>query len=271
MESYRAGLEATFGHLPLELDDLFLLEAFQIRWLPRRIPRPAMAAVIHEDDRLRRFLTTRQPSIEPWVQKLLQDPPDRAHLRSHQQTVVWEIAEELVAQRFPEALDARPETRWDIGELLRRVEVEGRTVLDVGAGTGWLTEQLAPHAGTVIAIEPVARLRTFIRDRVAGCSNAFVVDGFLDAIPLLRGSADVLVTSRAIGWLVEAELTEVERVLRPGGTALHFSGFPAARDPTPVQRTLTSTAWGYEPATYDEGGILRWLYVKTMTSGGTAP
>jgi ubiquinone/menaquinone biosynthesis C-methylase UbiE len=77
----------------------------------------------------------------------------------------------------------------------------------------------------------------------------FVVDGTLDAMPLPDRSADVLVTCRAIGWDLDAELREIERVLERGGAAVHLTGVP---DDAWVHggwhRTLTAA--GYVADTY---------------------
>ena len=76
------------------------------------------------------------------------------------------------------------------------------------------------RARTVFAVEPVATLRAYMRAKAArlGIGNLYVLDGTLDAIPLPPGTADLLVTCRAIGWNLQAELTEIERILRPDGS-----------------------------------------------------
>jgi ubiquinone/menaquinone biosynthesis C-methylase UbiE len=57
----------------------------------------------------------------------------------------------------------------------------------------------------------------------------YVVDGFLHALPFPDQTADVVVTCHSLGWELRRELTEIERVLRPGGSAVHVFGVPAAR------------------------------------------
>jgi ubiquinone/menaquinone biosynthesis C-methylase UbiE len=108
------------------------------------------------------------------------------------------------------------------------VDLDGATVIDAGAGTGLVTFSVAEAAHTVFAVEPVATLRSYLRAmaRQRGLANVFALDGTLSAIPLPPNSADILVTCRAIGWDLTAELAEVERVLRPDGVALHLVGRP---------------------------------------------
>src|SRR5687767_9842345 len=55
------------------------------------------------------------------------------------------------------------------------------TVLDLAAGTGKLTRLLVPLAGRVIAVEPVAGMRSVLRGIVP---EAEALDGTAEAIPL---------------------------------------------------------------------------------------
>lgn len=263
--NYRAQLEAWFGHLSLEVDDLFLLERFQLLALRERAPRLALGAVLVAVPRLHRFIATRCPELAGWLNGLLDSGSNTAgELAEHERTLVWELADLLVYQRFPEAYDELAELRWDATQLGDICELEGTTIIDAGAGTGWLSEQLAHSAQTVYAVEPVSRLRETIRGRAAnaGLENLFAVDGFLHRVPLPPSSADVLVTSRAIGWQLESELAEVERVLRPDGWAIHCIGTPANGARTELDETLES--WGYAPSQYRDGGGARRRYAKQI-------
>ncbi len=56
------------------------------------------------------------------------------------------------------------------------------TVIEVGAGTGLLTEHLAEHAARVIALEIDSKLVTQLRARLRGRNNVWVVEG--DALTL---------------------------------------------------------------------------------------
>jgi SAM-dependent methyltransferase len=87
----------------------------------------------------------------------------------------------------------------------------GRTVLDVGAGTGKLTRLLVPSGARVVAVEPVAEMRALIREAEA-------VDGTAEELPLPDGSADVVTVAQAFHWFDhDRALPELHRVLRPGG------------------------------------------------------
>lgn len=53
-------------------------------------------------------------------------------------------------------------------------------------------------------------------------SRITVKDGFLHSIPLADNSLDILFTSNAIGWNIDQELEEIERVANPGGQSVHL-------------------------------------------------
>jgi SAM-dependent methyltransferase len=111
----------------------------------------------------------------------------------------------------------------------------GRTVLDLGAGTGKLTRALVPTAAHVIAVEPgeqmLAQLRAVLPDVEA-------IRGGAEAIPLDDGSVDAITVGQAFHWFRHDEaLPELHRVLRAaGGLALLWNN----RDQdAPLQREVS--------------------------------
>jgi hypothetical protein len=257
---YGDKLRQAFPDLRPRVDDLFLLEAHQIAGLPQRAPALELAAVIHAYPAVRTYLSTRCPSLAGWLDELLathQALPG-LQLEIAIDRLLWEIADEIVYQRAPEAYDEVALRDWDPRAITDVIPLEGRTVTDVGAGTGIVAFDVQSLAEVVFAVEPVARLRTFMREKVQlmGLTNLFVSDGVLDAIPLPSSSIDVLVTNRAIGWRLEAELAEIERVLRPDGMALHLTGPLQPTGDDPLEAALTAA--GYRADVFGSGrGALR--------------
>lgn len=89
-------------------------------------------------------------------------------------------------------------------------------VLDLGAGTGLLTRQLAGRTEDVVAVEPDARMREVL---AGACPRATVLDGTGEHIPLPDARVDAVTISAAWHWMdPDAALPEIARVLRPGGT-----------------------------------------------------
>ena len=91
----------------------------------------------------------------------------------------------------------------------------GRRVLDLGAGTGKLTRMLGATGAELVAVEPVAAMRAQF---AAVLPDIELLDGTAEAIPLPDQSVDVVVAAQAFHWFDPLPaLTEIARVLRPGG------------------------------------------------------
>ncbi len=239
-----------FPGLDLEVEDLYLLEAFQIGYLPGWVSERALAAVLWAYPSLKRFLLYKHPPIRDLVESaMLRHGPveDAETLAACGQALVWTIADLLVYNKCPEVYDGLAFHGWDWSEITAVVALEGRVVIDGGAGTGRVALEAAQTARYVWAVEPVGRLRRFIRDRASrqGLDNLSVVDGFLHAIPVPDRFADVLITSHALGWQLEDELAEFERVVKPGGTILHCPGTAEIEAEEPTHQRLISPDWRY--------------------------
>jgi ubiquinone/menaquinone biosynthesis C-methylase UbiE len=92
---------------------------------------------------------------------------------------------------------------------------EGRTVLDLGAGTGKLTRALLDTGAHVVAVEPGDAMRAEL-SRVL--PEAEALRGAAEAIPLPSASVDAAAVGQAFHWFRHAEaIPELHRVLRAGG------------------------------------------------------
>ena len=263
---YSDHLRGLFPTLELEVADLFALEAHQIAELPTRAPDRELAEVLHAHPEVRTFLEVRHPPIADHLTRVLaaHPPSEGADTVKSEQDLVWEIGDLLVYDTAPELLDALPTNDWDFGVVADLVDLGGKTVIDAGAGSGKVAFGAVSLARHVYAVEPVARLREFMREKAAasGISNLFVLDGTLDAIPLPTDTADVLLTCRAIGWRLEEELVEIERVVKDGGIALHLGlPHPPSGD-DPRHRRLIEA--GYSAVGYTEGREQRTSYRKQL-------
>lgn len=119
--------------------------------------------------------------------------------------------------------------RW-IGRWSRPVGVEflawldqadGRRWLDLGSGTGALTETILATAAPVyvVGVEPSAPFVAHARDRVRDPRASFV-EGAAGALPLDAGSVDVAVAGLVLNFVPDlaAGLADLRRVVVPGGT-----------------------------------------------------
>jgi SAM-dependent methyltransferase len=91
----------------------------------------------------------------------------------------------------------------------------GKTVADLGAGTGKFTRLLALTGARVIAVEPVAAMRERLAEVLPQIT---VTAGLAEATGLPAHSVDVVVAAQAWHWFdAPAALAEAARVIRPGG------------------------------------------------------
>ena len=87
-------------------------------------------------------------------------------------------------------------------------------VLELGAGTGLLTEQLQALGHRVLATDP---LEPMLRHLVARLP-VHVAQAAAERIPLRARSVDAVVGAQAFHWFdLDRALPEIARVLRPGG------------------------------------------------------
>jgi SAM-dependent methyltransferase len=90
-----------------------------------------------------------------------------------------------------------------------------RRVLDLGAGTGLLTERLVAAGHDVVAVDPSAPMLAQLTARLPGVETHV---GRAERVPLPAGSVDAVVAGQAAHWFDPAgAAAEMRRVLRPGG------------------------------------------------------
>ena len=115
-----------------------------------------------------------------------------------------------VADAYDRARPSYPReaARWLVGS-------DYAHVLELGAGTGKLTEQLEALGHRVIATDP---LEPMLRHLVAHLPSTRTVAATAERIPLRSRSVDAVIGAQAFHWFDHARaLPEIARVLRPGG------------------------------------------------------
>lgn len=136
---------------------------------------------------------------------------------------VAELYDRVRPPYLPEALDRAQEAL----ELDRSAEV-----LDLAAGTGRLTHELAQRFARVVAVEPNDSMRALIRDGEA-------LAGTAEAIPLDDASVDAVFVGEAIHWFdPDRAVPEMARVLRARGGVARFANEWFEPDPPLPKRAL---------------------------------
>jgi len=93
----------------------------------------------------------------------------------------------------------------------------GSTVLEVGCGTGQLTERLAGYGFRLTAIDIGPSMVAAARRRLAGPALSFQVSSFED-FAAADASFDLIVSGTAFHWIdPEVRFRKPARLLRPGG------------------------------------------------------
>lgn len=125
------------------------------------------------------------------------------------------------AQGFAVAADiyvqGRPDYPAETGSWLREdLKLHaGKTVLEVGAGTGKFIPFLRQTSARLLALEPVEAMRERL---TATNQDIEALAGTAASIPLPDGSVDAIVCAQAFHWFATDEaLAEFRRVLAPGG------------------------------------------------------
>ena len=145
--------------------------------------------------------------------------------------------------------------------MRERADWAGRDVLDVGCGTGFHLPHFATTARSVTGVEPHEALAAIARRRVRRLPSVTVLTGSAARLPLPDASVDVVHARWAyfFGPGCEPGLTELDRVVRHGGTAFVIDndperstfgrwfrrGFPEV-DPQAVERFWSQHGWSRE-------------------------
>jgi len=106
------------------------------------------------------------------------------------------------------------------------------TVGDLGCGTGQLTETIAPYVRRVIAVDGSGEMLDAARRRLAELRNVDVRKGELETLPIEDGELDAAMLSLVLHYSPSPgkTLSEVARVLRPGGRVLVVDMIPHERE-----------------------------------------
>jgi arsenite methyltransferase len=119
---------------------------------------------------------------------------------------------------------------------------DGETVLDLGSGGGIdviLSAKRVGPTGTAYGVDMTDEMLALAQQnaRDAGVANVHFLKGVIEQIPLPAESVDVVISNCVVNLSVDkpAVLTEISRVLRPGGR-IGISDVVAEDDLTPAER-----------------------------------
>jgi SAM-dependent methyltransferase len=124
---------------------------------------------------------------------------------------------ESTARHYAAARPTYPSELFDaLDDLLGgELALADASVVDVAAGTGISSRQLAERGARVTAVELSAAM---LSELAASSPGVHAVQGSGHALPLADASADLITYAQAWHWMdPDLALPEARRVLRPGG------------------------------------------------------
>jgi SAM-dependent methyltransferase len=214
----------------LSFNTLLLLERDQLAWLPGWLPEPELGTALHANPAVEWYLRHKNPKLGAWVDTVLsQAIPDASavDLRAAEEAVLKSMNDLVCYAVAPERYENQPFLAWDSAELSGLVDFQGKTVVDIGAGTGRLSFVAAQEGALgVFAVEPVGNLRVFIKEkaRLLALKNVFTMDGLITDLPFPDNFIDIVMGGHVFGDDLEAEHTEMLRVAKPGGMIILCPG-----------------------------------------------
>ena len=213
----------------LSFNSLLLLERVQISWFPGWVPEERLAVALGANPAVEWFLRHKCPEAQSWLDSVMSMRPAQTsseEVVAAELVIMRKIIDLLVYVVDPAVYDAQPFLGWDSRELTSLVDFAGKTVLDIGAGTGRLALVAAEKAAAVFAVEPVANLRAYLRakSQSLGFANVYTADGLVTQIPFPDAFADVVMGGHVFGDEPEREYRELARAAKPGGMVILCPG-----------------------------------------------
>jgi SAM-dependent methyltransferase len=154
---------------------------------------------------------------------------------------------------------------WALGAIAAR----GRSVVDLGCGTGWLTEILAQQASRVVGVDSSPEMLEAARRRTAHLANVEVRAGELTRLALADGRFGLALMGFALTYVPEAwtAVGEAVRVLAPGGDLVVID--VARHDRPEFQRAMGHAHPGFAEEDMDKAfrkAGLRQVAVRRLTA-----
>ena len=216
-------------------NSFLMMERFQIRWMFESRGndtawRRNMGLALRANPAVAWYFGRKCPECANAVREIAERAPVHASPEKIREAEVYCLAhsEDFVTYTRPEMMDTSCDFiyGWDENRLHEMADFAGKTVLDVGSGSGRLAFTVTKRAMWVYASEPVDTLREFMRDKMKreGIANMWVVDGMCHALPYPDDTFDIVMHGHAVGNDWDAELDELARVCKPGGWLLSCPG-----------------------------------------------
>jgi len=212
-------------------NSFLLLERFQIAtmmnsggWRNEKAEwRHNMGVALNANPAVKWYLERRCPECATIIADIANNAPVVTDAKMVRDAEMYALAsvEDFTIYTTPELMAEQCDfiRGWSKERLFELVDLTGKTVLDVGAGSGRLTFAAAEKAAWVYASEPVGTLREFMRKKIAqeGIKNIRVLDGLVTELPFPDNIFDVVISGHVVGDSYDEEIAKLCRVCKQGG------------------------------------------------------
>jgi len=188
-----------------------------------------MAKALYKYPHVDEFCRRKAPECSEFLDKVLAVPFESwtdDEMRNAESSII-QSHETFVVYAYPEVMNKVNYIRnWDPHNLYKLVDLDGKVVLDVGAGTGRLAFAAAKKAKRVYASEPCDQLREYMRDKIKrdDITNMKVLDGEALCLPFEDDTFDVVLSGYVVGDFYNEEIAEMIRVTKNGGWIIECNG-----------------------------------------------
>lgn len=189
-----------------------------------------MGIALNANPAVKWYFEQRCPELASVVSELVSNAPIVADTEHVREAEVYALAsvEDFIVYTTPDVMGEKCDfiRGWDKKRLIELADFQGKTVLDVGAGSGRLAFAATEEASWVYASEPVGTLREYMKDKakLEGIKNIRVLDGLITELPFPDDTFDIVMCGHVVGDDFDAELAEIERVCKSGGYLLDCPG-----------------------------------------------
>jgi ubiquinone/menaquinone biosynthesis C-methylase UbiE len=200
---------------------------------------------------VQRYFCEKCPDVKDRIAELVRDVPRDLpgdEVRKSE-TYVLDTQDSFVVYAYPEIMEELDYIKyWKSERLLSMADFKDKIVLDIGSGTGRLAFAAANLAKFIYAIDPVDRLREFLKEKrdKLGITNMAVSDGTIEEIPYPDDSFDIVMSGHVMGDDYDRECEEMTRVAKNGGCIITCIG----EDDEPREPSKDMIRLGFEYSYY---------------------
>ncbi len=243
---------------------IMLLDELHLHYLSQEEPREDIAFIFKAYPHIAWYICNKMPELAAWVNMLTQmvaNEPLPSNMDSLIGDVMESIEDWIIYVTTPDDYHRQSFNEWDENELTSLTDYSGKTVVDIGSGTGKQAFAVAPFAKSVYCVEPVWNLRRFLKQRAEkeGINNIYIIDGVIEDLPFAPSFADVTISGHVVGEDIPSEISAMERITKPGGMIILCPGNNDADNDNHSQLLELGYSWSkfLEPGEDFGGGYKR--------------